>query len=307
MRIILIHNSSAGDEKLSGDELLTLIRNAGHEVIHQSIKDDDYKSALQQSADLVAIAGGDGTVRKVAMQLIGCSVPIAVLPMGTANNISKTLGIEGSPQDLIQAWSSARRLKFSVGLAKGPWGEARFIEGVGLGLFTTVMSMLDSAKDIDQLETAEEKLDYAVKTVKQTLSRYHPRHIKVILDGKDYSGKYLLLEAMNSKSIGPNLFLAPGADPTDDYLDFVLVREDHREGFADYLASLLQGKDCSPNCSIIKGRRLEVEWQGNKVRIDDQLWPENADELAGDATSDDSSQVIIDISLESYLEFLVSR
>ena len=307
MRILLIHNPTAGDEELSGNELLALIRDAGHEALYQSVEEDSYNSVTLESFDLVAVGGGDGTVRKVVMQHIGCGVPITVLPMGTANNISKTLGIEGQPQDLIQSWSSARRMKFSIGMAKGPWGEARFIEGVGLGLFTTVMSMLDSAKEIDQLATAPEKLDYAVQKVKETLSRYHPRQMSVTLDGEDYSGKYLLLEAMNSKSIGPNLFLAPYADPTDEHLDFVFVSEDDREEFASYLTARLQGEEGSPDFTIKKGRRLEVEWQGEEVRIDDQLWPKDADDISDGPVSNNSSQSIIDISLESYIEFLVSH
>ncbi len=309
MRILLIHNPEAGDEMLSGDELGALIRDAGHEVIYQSIKEGDYKSALQESVDLVAVAGGDGTVRKVAMRLIERKVPITVLPMGTANNISKTLGIEGEPHDSIRGWASARRMKFSVGLAKGPWGKIHFLEGVGVGLFTTVMSILDSErqKEMDGLETAEEKMNHALRVLNETLSAYEPHQVKLVLDGEDYSGKYLLLEAMNSKSIGPNLFLAPDADPTDEYLDFVFISEDEREVFADYLSSRLQDKEHPPSWTVKKGRRLQVEWQGVEIRIDDLLWPNDAGSISKSASSNGPSQNIIEISLENCIEFLVPR
>src|SRR5205085_12423826 len=105
MRVTLIHNPTAGDESFSATKLTALIEQAGHEVSYQSSK-KDYKSALKEPADLVAVAGGDGTVRKVAIQLLGRNIiPIAVLPCGTANNIAKSLSITESPPELIAGWS----------------------------------------------------------------------------------------------------------------------------------------------------------------------------------------------------------
>ena len=61
--------------------------------------------------------------------------------MGTANNVATTLGVKHLAIDeLIFGWTSARRVKFDVGNAKGPWGSKPFIEGLGMGLFTDTMS-----------------------------------------------------------------------------------------------------------------------------------------------------------------------
>ncbi len=49
--------------------------------------------------------------------------------------------------------------------------------------------------------------------------------LKMALDGRDLTGDYVLLEAMNIRSIGPNLRLAPDADPGDGLLDIVLVSD----------------------------------------------------------------------------------
>src|SRR5215217_7669308 len=107
MRATLIHNPQAGDESHERDHLVTLIRGAGYEVVYRSSK-EDFGTALKDPGDLVVVAGGDGTVRKVAMHTIDCGVPIALLPMGTANNISKSLGISGTPEELISGWPTAR-------------------------------------------------------------------------------------------------------------------------------------------------------------------------------------------------------
>jgi diacylglycerol kinase family enzyme len=50
---------------------------------------------------LVLAAGGDGTVGKVAHELIDSGIPLSVLPLGTANNLARTLGFIGSPREII--------------------------------------------------------------------------------------------------------------------------------------------------------------------------------------------------------------
>ena len=62
MRVTLIHNPVAGcEEQPTADELKSLIRAAGHEVVYKSCKDLDWTRALDDPGDLVAVAGGDGT------------------------------------------------------------------------------------------------------------------------------------------------------------------------------------------------------------------------------------------------------
>jgi len=94
MRVTLIYNPNAGSiQQPSEDDLIGLIRNAGHTVFRRSSDDDELDKMLADPGEVVVVAGGDGTVGKVAKNLIGKGPAIAVLPMGTANNIATTLGI----------------------------------------------------------------------------------------------------------------------------------------------------------------------------------------------------------------------
>src|SRR6185436_20576700 len=122
MKVALIHNPNAGDDSgPSTGQLQALIREAGHKVRLQSIEGRHWTETIDRKADLVVVAGGDGTVGEVARQLVGKGVPLAVLPLGTANNISRTLGIaDKSVLQLIPGWASARRLHFDAGIATGP-------------------------------------------------------------------------------------------------------------------------------------------------------------------------------------------
>ena len=121
----------------------------------------------------MVVAGGDGTVGKVARSLVGSRIPIAVLPMGTANNIARTLGLTGTTfQDLIEGWNAARCVNFDVGVAKGPWGSKCFIEGFGVGLFAEMMFGIENGQhsDVSRSEDPEEKINAALKVLKKQLS-----------------------------------------------------------------------------------------------------------------------------------------
>src|SRR6185369_915874 len=94
---------------------------------------DQHDQALAGS-ELIVIAGGDGTVQRVATELAWRELPLAILPLGTANNIATSLGIEGPTEALVAGWATARRSPLDLGVATGPWGTRRFIESVGGGL-----------------------------------------------------------------------------------------------------------------------------------------------------------------------------
>src|ERR1043165_8651289 len=132
MKITLVHNPKAGHEKGSGEKLTSLLRAENHSVTYRSSKGDDWHDALDLPVDLVLVAGGDGTIAEVAKRLLGRKIPIAILPVGTANNILRALDLGEAPiEDLIAGLSSAKRKQFDLGIATGPWGSRPFLESVG--------------------------------------------------------------------------------------------------------------------------------------------------------------------------------
>lgn len=276
MRASLIHNPGAGDEQPSADELIKMLRDAGHEATYHSSKEDGWERALDDPADIVAVAGGDGTVGKVARRLVGRGVPVAVLPLGTANNISKTFGLTDIPlARLVEGWTNARRVPLDVGVVNLAAESAYFVEGLGVGLFASLMYRLDSTDNIDlaHADDTEEKIASVLRMLRGRLRDYPVAELKVTLDGADLSGEYVLLEAMNINYVGPNLHLAPVADPCDGLLDVVLLRGDERDELAAYLDSRLAGTPRPPGLPVRRGRQLQIEWGGFDMHVDDEVWP----------------------------------
>jgi diacylglycerol kinase (ATP) len=283
MRLALIHNKGAGDpDEHSKDRLLALIRDAGHDVTYFGAKKKkEWREALARPWDLVVVAGGDGTVGRVARRLAGCGSPGAVLPLGTANNIARALGVADTPlETLVAEWGSGERRYLDLGVARGPWGEMRFVEGVGAGLLARMMSWLETVDNapLEHLDDADDRVASVVRMLRARLDQCRPAAYTVRLDGRDCSGEYVLVEAMNIPTVGPNLRLAPDADPTDGLLDVVLLSEADRAEFREHLRAFFPGHNGAPALTVRRARRVELAWDGFDVHVDDEPWPEEDSE-----------------------------
>jgi diacylglycerol kinase (ATP) len=281
MKVTLIHNPDAGDDtQPSGNQIMRLIRKAGHKPRYFSSKDKKWRKALKKPSDIVAVAGGDGTVGNVARRLVDSRTPIAVLPMGTANNIANTIGVTGMTfQDLIAGWNTANCVNFDAAVVKGPWGTRHFIEGFGVGLFAETMFRIDNGQHphVLRADDPEEEINEALKALKKQLSSYPPKKLTVRLDGQDLSGDYYMLEALNVRYIGPNLDLVPRAEINDGLLDVVFVAKGEQAKLRQYISDHLAQKRPRVKLTRRQGRHLQVEWKRSQVHIDDMTWPEEKD------------------------------
>jgi diacylglycerol kinase family enzyme len=276
VRVALIHNPGAGTQARGDIErMLDMVRAAGHEVRYQSCLDEHWAHALEEPCDLVAVVAGDGSVSRVARRMAGRATPVTVLPAGTANNIARALGLVERPwEELVRGWQGARRVKLDVGLAAGPWGERSFIEGVGAGLFAGTLPDADASRTLANLGRRDAKVAYALQMLKDRVDACTALPIKATLDGKDLSGEYLLLEALNIPYVGPNLFLAPDSAPGDGQFDVIMAGAEERERLGEYLAHWQDERERLAILPARQGRHLRIEWTGFPLHIDDELWPE---------------------------------
>jgi diacylglycerol kinase family enzyme len=276
VRITLIHNPKAGKQaRGSRDKLVKLLRSAGHEVRYQSSKDDAWADALEDPGELVVVAGGDGTVSRVAKRMVGRGIPVSLLPTGTANNIARTIGIVDLPfEEIVRAWRNPRRIKLDVGVVDAPWGKRYFVEGVGVGLFVRLLSGRKPDKKV-----AGDAVARGLRRLAQVARRCPAIALNASLDGKDISGRFVLLEAVNLLYVGPNLFLAPDSQPGDGHFDVVLVSEAERARLLEYLSKWQENRERLAVLPSHRGERLRIEWTGFSVHIDDKLWPKKKDKL----------------------------
>src|SRR5689334_16376550 len=80
VRVTLLHNPVAGQQRPAAAELVELVRAQGHEVRYCSTGDHGVDRMVADPGELVLVAGGDGTVAEACRRLVGRHVPLAILP-----------------------------------------------------------------------------------------------------------------------------------------------------------------------------------------------------------------------------------
>jgi len=220
-----IHNETAGNANHSRSGIVKLIENAGCRVTAVSSKDGDLDRVLDQPADLVVVAGGDGTINKIACKAKPDGPPLTILPLGIANNIGTTLGSSGSLEALVGAWNTTKSHPFYRLLVEGPWGCACVLEGIGFGTIEQA---------IDEVERSEPSLRQAQKWIARSILTSTPEKLEVSFGSETLSGCFALLELTNIPLIGPRLHLAPAADPSQNlvHLAFLEDGEEKRRQFS---------------------------------------------------------------------------
>jgi diacylglycerol kinase (ATP) len=269
MRITLIHNPSAGEGNSSADELMEWLADAGFDTRYQSTSEDGWKSALKKPAEFVIAAGGDGTVTKVATALPADAL-LAILPLGTANNLATSFGIHGTSRRLIANLPKLKPRRFDLWRAAGPWGEETMIEGSGIGAITETGNALHLADDIP-IDPAD-KITLARMVMKNLVTRLRPFELRAKADGKVIEGSFLAFEVMNIGLAGPQLSLCGRARSDDGKLDIAVVRTDERDEFAKWLAG--GARKNWRKAPLHRCRSLEVTWHGERLRLADGIvWP----------------------------------
>jgi len=272
MRIILVHNTGAGDGACDEAALLSLISDHGHQV-QAFATSDNWTRFARPPVELVVAAGGDGTVEDVARHVAGSGIPIGVLPLGTANNVANALGIAATPiPELVASWTHAMRTPFDSGRAIIEGQRLRFVESVGVGLLADSIAEITqgSAGYVDKLADAAERMDAAIDVLRRTLRRLQPSHIELIVDGKSLSGDYLLVEVMNFGYAGPNLVLADAAF-ADGLFDVVLADAGDRERLIEELPLYQRGNRPSGPLRTHRGRNVILNANGHQLHLDDEL------------------------------------
>ena len=219
-------------------------------------------------------------MHKTAWQIIDSGIPLAILPLGTANNLARSLGFTGSVDEILQSLHCGKSQPFDIGVARNGSQTDCFLEAAGGGLFADYFP----AAEANEKEGAspEEELNAHLSLLRELSLDYRARHCKMSIDGKDISDRYILWGAMNIRSAGPALHLAPKAKTDDGRLDFVAVREHERQVFIKHVDAHLAGRKERVPLSPRKFRELKITSPPGAMHLDGEPWPskKNNDEQA---------------------------
>lgn len=263
MRAVLFHNPTSGFKGLEKEDILAALKLAGIDATYVSTKGDKVEEAFDKKADLFIAAGGDGTIRTVVSGARDRNVPVAILPLGTANNVARSLGIAGTPQELVETWDLSHSVAFDSGQARGAWGTHVFVESFGVGVMPAYLRMAEKQKKPE----GAANLQQGRALLQKALKKADAVDVEVTIDGKKLKGEFFGVEILNIPFTGPGLPLGSKADAADGKLDVICFEADRRKELMNWLDAPLEEPP-----PVLSKRASEVTllWRDAPNRIDDK-------------------------------------
>lgn len=269
MRVTLLHNLGAG-HSFSLEGLTHELERQGHVLVKVVDNHANVAQLHQPSIDAVVVAGGDATVATAVFALTGHRTPLAILPLGTANNISQSLGIQRAPlPEMIARWATSDQLPIDTGVVAGRWGETVFVEGVGGGLVADAIACLSSSI-ADAPPDRHVAIKRALEGFRHTLAESSPKRWVYYLDGQRFDEELLLFEVMNMRSVGPLLQLSSHVDPADGFLSVVTAGEEQRADLDRYFLSRIDGTAEPLDLPVQRAERVDID-SPLSLHIDDGI------------------------------------
>jgi YegS/Rv2252/BmrU family lipid kinase len=255
-RIHIVVNPASGQDKPMLATFNSVFQPAGvkWDVSVTNQAGDAYRfarEAMDAGVDAVGVYGGDGTVREVAAALAGSQVPMAIFPGGTANALSRALGIS---RDLAEACALVTEQESRVlTIDMGQVGDECFLVAIGLGIAGSIAEEADR-EEKDKLGI----LAYALKMIQST--RQAPiACYSIKIDGQQIESEGVLAVIANSGNFGiPGVTLTPTVDMTDGLLDVLVVPSASVPALVSLAASMAR--------QDLDGAPVE-HWQGRDITI----------------------------------------
>ncbi len=144
-RALLLVNPHArrGQERLS--EVIQRLQTLGLELTEEFAEDPqqlpDIIRRYQHQVDLVIVGGGDGTLNAAVAGLIDTQLPLGILPLGTANDLARTLGIPTCLTKACKIIASGQTRRIDLGWVNGKY----FFNVASLGLCVQITRKLTKA------------------------------------------------------------------------------------------------------------------------------------------------------------------
>jgi YegS/Rv2252/BmrU family lipid kinase len=146
----------------------------------------------QNEVDLVIMGGGDGTISSMAATLYECELPLAVLPLGTANDLARSLGLTGELEQAFDTIIAGRRRRIDLGLVNNHY----FFNVAHLGLGVKVTQELT-----DEVKKQWGVLSY-LKAFFAALARVKQFKAHLVADGVRYRQRSIQMAVGNGRYYG---------------------------------------------------------------------------------------------------------
>lgn len=249
LRALLIYNPVAGryPSWLLTERAARLLREHGWKIDIETTRDGAHitrlaSQAAQEEMDALFVVGGDGSLNRALAGLIGTRTALGVLPAGTANVWAQELGLPGlSWTRLMALEESARHLARAQvrEVDVGTCNDIPFLLWAGVGLDAFIVHRIEPRSP---WEKSFAVVQYAAHAV-WNASIWHGINLRVVMDGKEVSGHFMLAVVSNVHLYAGGLAeLSPNALLDDGVMDLWLFEGSSLEDTIQQAWDLFSGR-----------------------------------------------------------------
>ena len=220
-RALLLVNRKARNGSAPIDAALDVLRQGGFDVEEMSCEQaGDLGRTVRKraaSVDCVIVGGGDGTLNCTAPALIATGLPLGILPLGTANDLARTLNIGPDPVAAAQVIVDGHERRIDLGEVNGH----PFFNVASIGFSAELARELTS-----EMKRRFGKLGYAVASAR-LLARMRPFTAFIEHDGRTERVRTLQIGVGNGRYYGGGMTVDATAQPDDGVFHVYSLELDH--------------------------------------------------------------------------------
>lgn len=266
-RILVIFNPAAGRGRKRLSDVLTRLETLGCRVtLRETTGPGDAGRIVRQESrgyDVVAVAGGDGTINEAANGLaeLPAAPALAIIPFGTANVLAWEIGLGTGAARTARTIAEGQPIGIYTGLVNG----RHFLTMAGVGFDAAVVASVDA-----RLKRAFGKLAYVWRMAVE-MFRYRYPMFTVTVDGARFQAASAIVA--KGHFYGGQFICAPDARLTDASFEVCLFLRGGRWHVARYALALafgILGK--LPTVRIVRGRDVTLDGPvGAPVQADGEV------------------------------------
>jgi YegS/Rv2252/BmrU family lipid kinase len=252
-RALLLINPHARRGRETQEQVMQCLQQFDIEPIAESGENPELFPQLirkyHQQIDLAIVGGGDGTLNAAVEGLLDTDLPLGIIPLGTANNLARTLGIPPSIPEACQAIATGQVRRIDLGWVNGQY----FFNIASFGLSTEVNRRVSK-----RLKRHWGVLAY-IATALQVFSTFRPFWVDIYWEGESIEVKTLQITVANGRYYGSGLAIAEDATIDDRRLDLHSLEIQHWWEIPPLLLAALQGKSSAgEGVRMIQGQDIQI-------------------------------------------------
>jgi YegS/Rv2252/BmrU family lipid kinase len=219
----------------------------------------------EEAPDAVVAAGGDGTINEVVNGMSGGDLPLAILPLGTANVLAAEIGLKVRAEVIAETIWRGPVIQARLGDVNGH----RFTLMAGVGLDADVVASVDT-----RVKAWLGKGAYVLTTLHQ-LATYRRHYYRVAIDGETYRAASVVVA--KAHYYGGTFVCAPDARLDEDMLHVCLFERAGRWNAIRYAANMMAGRlPKAAGYRIVQTRSVSIwaeegAYSGDPVQADGDI------------------------------------